>query len=488
MIVEPSDADASVKLQKAETEFGNTVKSLDERKTKWFPMWIIIGMQFVGGIQMSVYYMSMWPYLSGLDKTADMGFLGWVVAACNLGCCLTSPLFGYWNQKTLSCKWPTIAGLFVAAAGQVMYALISKVEQYGKWYMLAARVITGFGVGNTAAMRAYAATASTPDDRLKAISYGIASSVLGISFGPVISAAFTPLGEKGFDLGMVNINMYTAVAYLMAFSCLASAFVMYMFFTEHYAGIVEKETVDEKTNTTTIVPKYDMIPALICIYLNMMCTMMATIIEVMSTPLTTVMYDWKDSESISYNGILEFLACIISVLVNLSFGKSWIGNWDRRLQIMCGLGVFAAFNLINYPWWFYTGPLNFLPPGANTTEIGGCLHSYTWCKYTTRIPLYLYIFAFVFLFGISFPFVEAPASALYSEILGPRKQGNMQGWFNVGGNITPFLAAIICTYLFQHVGYKYVILFQSATLFTAFLLVILFTNVWSLSSWRRGLM
>lgn len=34
--------------------------------------------------------MSMWPYLSGLDKTADMDFLGWVVAACNIGCTIVS--------------------------------------------------------------------------------------------------------------------------------------------------------------------------------------------------------------------------------------------------------------------------------------------------------------------------------------------------------------------------------------------------------------
>lgn len=68
-----------------------------------------------------------------------------------------------------------------------MYGAISEVEQYGKWYMLVARVVTGLGVGNLAALRAYGATASTPKDRLKAISYGTAGFVFGISFGPAIS-------------------------------------------------------------------------------------------------------------------------------------------------------------------------------------------------------------------------------------------------------------------------------------------------------------
>lgn len=101
----------------------------------------------------------------------------------------SNPLYGLWNQKTLSCKWPTITGFLIAAIGQVMYGAISEVQQHGKWYMLVARVVTGLGVGNLAALRAYGATASTPKDRLKAISYGTAGYVFGISFGPAISVS-----------------------------------------------------------------------------------------------------------------------------------------------------------------------------------------------------------------------------------------------------------------------------------------------------------
>ncbi|CAI2353022.1 unnamed protein product [Caenorhabditis sp. 36 PRJEB53466] len=82
--------------------------------------------------------------------------------------------------------------------------------------------------------------------------------------------------------------------------------------------------------------------------------------------------------------------------------------------------------------------------------------------------------AFVFFFGIAFLTVEAPATALYSEILGPRKQGNMQGWFSFGGSFTPFVASITITYLFQHTGYKYLILLQSGTILLAFLLIAIF--------------
>ncbi|CAI2352904.1 unnamed protein product [Caenorhabditis sp. 36 PRJEB53466] len=476
MSVVPKDSDPPVKTQETAIDQDSKRSPLHERSTTWSAIWILSIMQFVDGLQFSVYYMSMWPYLSGHDKTADMDFLGWVVAACSLGCSISCPLYGYWNQKTLSCKWPTICGFLIAALGQVMYGAASEIQENAKWYMLAARLITGLGTGNTAVMKAYSATASAPKDRLKAISYGIAGTVLGVSFGPVISAAFTPIGEKGVTLWMVRLNMYTSVAYLMALICITVSAVMFFFFTEDYAGIIEKETHDEKNNSTIIVPKYDMMPALICIYLNMIITSIATNIEVISTPLTTVLYNWKDSDAILYNGILEFFACILAVLVNFAFAKSWIGNVDRRRQIVIGIVLFIGFNVVIYPWSFYPGPLDFLPPGMNTSEVGGCLHSYTWCSGTTRVPMVLYIFVFVFFFGIAFPCVESPACALYSEILGPRKQGTMQGLFTFGGTATPCIASILLTYLFQHSGYRYVVLFQFTSLFIALLLVLFYYN------------
>ncbi|CAB3410039.1 unnamed protein product [Caenorhabditis bovis] len=430
-------------------------------------------MQFVVGVQISVYYMSMWPYLSGIDKSADMDFLGWVIAACNIGCTVSNPIYGYWNQKTLSCKWPTVCGFLIAAIGQTMYGAVSEATSNAKWYLLIARVITGLGVGNLAALRTYAATASTPKDRLKVISFGTAGFVFGISFGPAISAVFTPLGEQGWHIGSVVLNMYTTPAYLMALICLLAALVMLLIFVEDYAGILKK---DENTgeNEFHVVPKFDLLPALVCIYLAMIVSMLASNIEVLSTPLTSVLYDWKDSQAILYNGIIESITCLVSVAINLSIGKTRISKIDKRLQIIFGLIVFILYHVFNYPWWFYSGPLHYIPSGSNSTIIGGCLPNYDWCHYTTRVPKAIYIFCFIVFFGVAFPFVESPASALFSEILGPRKQGNMQGLFSFAGSATPFVASIILTYLFQHTGYAYIIIVQTFTLLIGFALVLIY--------------
>ncbi|CAB3396786.1 unnamed protein product [Caenorhabditis bovis] len=443
---------------------------LDQRQTDWKSMWISVFLQFLVGLQISAYFMSMWPYLSGLDRTADLDFLGWVVASCSIGCTIANPLFGYWNEKTMSVRNPAITGFMISAIGQFWYAILCVFPNV-KWYMLGARFLTGFGVGNISVLRVYGATASTPKDRMKAISYGTGGLALGFSFGPVISAAFTPIGEVGLEIGSFRLNMYTVVALLMCAICIASSIVVYLFFEESYVGIVGKE---EQETENIEVPKFDVIGALICIYLFMIATILGINLEVMSAPLTIAMYEWNDSQSIFYNGIALCLNCIITVGVNIAFGRSRLGKTDKRLQMLSGVTLFFICQALIYPWAFYTGPLNFLPANKTTIEIGGCLPEYDWCNYTTRVPLVLYMICFIVLFGIAFPLIETPSAALYSEVLGPRKQGMMQGFFSFGGSIAPVISSISTTYIFKHLGYRYVVMVQAAILVIGGLLILIF--------------
>uniref|UniRef100_A0A1I7X897 MFS domain-containing protein n=1 Tax=Heterorhabditis bacteriophora TaxID=37862 RepID=A0A1I7X897_HETBA len=74
----------------SEEKLKSVSHALDDRQSPWPSMWISIAMQFNVGVQISIYYMSMWPYLNGLDKSATLDFLGWVVASCSFGCSLAS--------------------------------------------------------------------------------------------------------------------------------------------------------------------------------------------------------------------------------------------------------------------------------------------------------------------------------------------------------------------------------------------------------------
>ncbi|KHJ91900.1 hypothetical protein OESDEN_08219 [Oesophagostomum dentatum] len=55
--------------------------------------------------------------------------------------------------------------------------------------------------------------------------------------------------------------------------------------------------------------------------------MVATNIEVLSTPWSQAMYDWKDSKAVLLNGIFQTLSCLVSS------GNSFLIGWTRIGQI-----------------------------------------------------------------------------------------------------------------------------------------------------------
>ncbi|VDL72390.1 unnamed protein product [Nippostrongylus brasiliensis] len=447
--------------------------AIDERKSPWRSLWISIGLMFMVGVQISIYFMSMWPYLRGLDKSATVDFFGWVVAACSLGCSIANPLFGWWNQKTMSIKTPVIVGTLMTVAGQMIYGLLPMFSGGQKWIMMVARLVTGFGAGTLSVLRAYMATASSPKDRLRAVSFGTAGMVLGLSFGPALQAAFTPIGEEGFRIGPVLMNMYTLPSFFMVLLSILCCILVETFFVEEYAGIITEEDRNGEASFL-VIPKFDIVPALICIYLWVITCMVAINIEVISTPWSTAMYNWKDSDGVLYNGLFQTASCLVSSAMNVTIGYTRIGKIEKRKQVLFGLTVFLLFHVLNYPWPFYPGPLDYIPEGMNSSDIGGCLPSYSWCATAARVPFPIYFICFVFFFGIAFPFVGSPSGALYSEILGPRKQGMMQGLHSFGGSMSQFVAPILTTYLFQHSGYKYIMVSQMVIIGLGLLLVILF--------------
>ncbi|XGW29451.1 hypothetical protein V3C99_008903 [Haemonchus contortus] len=186
------------------------------------------------------------------------------------------------------------------------------------------------------------------------------------------------------------------------------------------------------------------------------------------------MYNWKDSDAVLYNGIFQTASCLMSSTVNFSIGYTRLGRIEKRIQIIFGLVVFLLFHIFNYPWPFYPGPLDYIPAGRNSSEVGGCLQSYEWCSSTVRVPFPIYFICFVFFFGAAFPFIASPSGALYSEILGPRRQGMMQGLHSFGGSLSQFAAPILTTYLFRHSGYKYIMVTQIGIIGFALVLVIVF--------------
>ncbi|ETN76999.1 hypothetical protein NECAME_00525 [Necator americanus] len=247
----------------------------------------------------------------------------------------------------------------------------------------------------------------------------------------------------------------------------------------------------------TVVPKYDLIPALICIYLWVVTCMVSINIEVISTPWSTAMYNWKDSDAVLYNGIFQTASCLVSVSINFAIGYTRVGHIEKRKQIIFGLIMFLLFHILNYPWTFYSGPLDYIPMGMLKISYNQfrmkCLQTKTPLKlvvaYTLMIGAQILYVShslftlFALLFSSEYHFhllvrLREPCTRKYSDLESRwaviRFKGMMQGLHSFGGSIAQLITPILTTFLFQHSGYKYVMVVQICTLSIALLLVVVF--------------
>lgn len=86
-------------------------------------------------------------------------------------------------------------------------------------------------------LRAYVATSSNVEDRTKAISIGTAAYALGLTAGPGLQAAFTPIGYPGFVTGQFHLDMYTVPGFSCVIASAICLLLLITIFRESYAGV-----------------------------------------------------------------------------------------------------------------------------------------------------------------------------------------------------------------------------------------------------------
>ncbi|KAK6023427.1 hypothetical protein OSTOST_10787, partial [Ostertagia ostertagi] len=290
---------------------------------------------------------------------------------------------------------------------------------------------------------------------------------------------FIPLGNTGFYVGPLLFNVYTTAAFFMFFISIVSVFVVHAMFVEDYVGIIKDPFL--------VIPKFDRTAVLLLFYLWwMLCGVAST--EGLAAPITIAMYNWTNEEAILYNGIVQVISCGVSTIGYTVIGSTRIGTWsvqfyskkrDRRLVLAMGLLGFWFFHFCHYPLPFYEGPLT-RPALMNSTASvggGGCFPEYEWCDYTRsrtfvdRVPMALYFFNFAVVQGFAYPLISAPSNTLLSEIIGPRKQGTVQGLFAFTGSMAQFTVPIFSTALFETSGYKFIMVYHLAVITSAALIV-----------------
>uniref|UniRef100_A0A914W4D4 Major facilitator superfamily (MFS) profile domain-containing protein n=1 Tax=Plectus sambesii TaxID=2011161 RepID=A0A914W4D4_9BILA len=433
----------------------------EEDSTHWPSIYLLVAIGMFCGVQFSVFFASLWPYLDTIDPGAGETFFGAITAVYSAGQAIASPLFGYWANTTKSVKLPCIVGIVIMIASNMLYCSAENFpETDRRWVLLFARFMVGLGAGIIGIIRAYAATASVTKDRAKAIAFVSGSFVVGSIVGPGVQVAFTPLDHPGFHRGFIHIDMYTGPAWFAIIANLGALFCLITFFKEKYSGITSDE---EKKDPYFAMPRFDKVAAALCIFTQFSLMFVWTNLETISSMYAISMWNWTDMEAVRNLGLMQSAGGVVALFTYASFayklGKI-VNNGNERIGTIIGLALCMLFHVVTYPFKFWPGTLNYekIENGTNneTTashgSTGGCKADYTWCATTHRVPMFLYTSAFVLCFSLIFPICNVSMNTLYSKILGPRRQGTMQGLLLLAGSSARTVGPIFVAYLFDNYG------------------------------------
>ena len=195
-----------------------------------------------------------------MDENATENFFGLIVSVYSLGQIISSPLVGWWSNKSRQTKSCLYYGIITMLTGNIIYFFTGIIPFEKKYVILISRFITGFGSckykdledkqasykisANVSLLKAYATSASTGSDRSKAIAYVTGGLALGMTTGPALQLIFTPLGPKGFRL-LCNLylNIYTAPAVMACAINITGGLLIYFFFVERTIGVADKATI-----------------------------------------------------------------------------------------------------------------------------------------------------------------------------------------------------------------------------------------------------
>ncbi|XP_035681931.1 major facilitator superfamily domain-containing protein 8-like isoform X1 [Branchiostoma floridae] len=451
-----------------------------DNRRRWWSIRIMYLTMFLSSMGFSIVVSSVWPFLRKVDHSADESFLGWVVAAYSLGQLVASPVFGGWANLRDRTKEPLLVSIVINVAANTMYSYTHAFPQPRGVYMLVARALVGFGAGNVAVVRSYAAAATTLSERTSTMATMSAFQAIGFILGPVLQTAFVPLGENGIEWKAIqlSINMYTGPGFLSAILGIINILLLIFVFKEckvaDTAGLVVNSQEIEKSEEEGTVDYFAVIATNILFFVILFSF---AIFETITTPLTIVMYAWTQSQAVLYNGVILGCLAVQSVCVMIAirilskrFNEKrmmlvaffiMLGSFvmlipygDQPIPRVAG-GLHPAVNITTpspHPQNITHSPnVTVLTTPAATTPPRGCPWEYNWCDNTPKLFMGQ-MFAGFFLLGLSYPTSNVLSYAMYSKILGPKPQGTWMGWLTASGSLARTLGPVFVSQIYTYHG------------------------------------
>uniref|UniRef100_A0A0K0ERC6 MFS domain-containing protein n=1 Tax=Strongyloides stercoralis TaxID=6248 RepID=A0A0K0ERC6_STRER len=435
--------------------FNNKV---DDNETNWLSIYIASILAFSSSVQCSLYFSSMWPFLTILDPTVSSTFFGFAIASYSVGNIIFSPLFGWWSNKIKSIKTPVYIGLYSQLLGNLIYMNLEWVPVGAKYCMILARLFTGVGSSTVTLFKAYGASGSSIKDRSIAIAYITSGVAIGLAIGPAFNLLFTPIGYPGFTFMGVKFNMYTFPAICSVITNAISVIIMKYLFVEHYSGVVNKGGKDSEDYQE--IPKYDKLAVLI-IFVTRFCQYFVfTNLEALNSPISLMIFGWQKKQSVSILSIFQGFLGLSAFLVYFIYIFFKLDKFIKyRLNCIGGMMCLLFFHIITFAYPFLPKVITYHSSNVtqNGTEVIGCnIDMYSWCENITQPNPWIYLVSFSLIVGMGFPIINVAMNTLFSKILGPRRQGTQQGFMQMFAGCAQLIGPIITSTIYTYFGPRYV--------------------------------
>uniref|UniRef100_A0A914I5H5 Uncharacterized protein n=1 Tax=Globodera rostochiensis TaxID=31243 RepID=A0A914I5H5_GLORO len=433
--------------------------------TDWRSVFFIASVVIIDSIKITVVQMNSWPYLKSMDSNVDEEFYGVAKSALTLGTITASLASGYFSNYISHTKPSILAGTLLMLLCCILYANMEMLaEQWRKWAFLTLELLFGWAGGAIVLWRTQLAISSTDRDRQKATALVSIAFNLGFIIGPLIVLSTNYVFPSSLPLPWhAHLNIYTAPLYVQALIGLFSFGLLAVFFDGRMHGAANanarqrhggkpRADIDgtERAPSNLAVPfreapkalrppaKLDPFAIFACFVARInFCAFILYLIS-LSSPYAMTVFGWS-----AVTGGM-------GLLISLGYSMRISSRLKERKCILFSLCLMLTFFVVSFPWPFLGTQMPRPQFRQNLSQVNetstlvlasnGCDRGqYSWCDSTPAINVYVYHVALVLCFGLAMPVGQMNLDTLYSRMLGPIKQGTMQGiFFSVGESLILF--------------------------------------------------
>jgi MFS family permease len=471
--------------------------------TDWKSIMISNIVAFLGSVTMSSITPTVWPYMKKIDVNTPETLYGFIRGLYALGNIIFSMLSGWLSNKISDTRPALIIGKFVLIGAALSYLLIEVFHSAYVYVFIAFEFLLGTSVGICNVYRTHIAMASTEADRSKAFGITQFATSTGLIAGPLLQAAFSQIKYPGFLLfAGIHFNLYTAPIVLAAVTSIVGIYLLFCHFdgrmrirdipapvytedptlltTDEDTFLEEDKSIKDNAKPKNL-PKYDVLAVIVLILVKVTSELVILNLATVCPPYMMTAFEWTSEDTIIIQTVLMFSIGALSILFALSYIFFKMGQRIKERTALAGaLLLFLSFYAITYPWEYWPERISYqhvkgTPAPANRTmamdpalraivtealkpgsqiDIVGCNPAFEWCETTPRINVWFYNIVSIIAIGIGLPLIHINLDILYSKVLGPIKQGTLQGIFVATGQILNVIGPVVFSQLYTLYGPK----------------------------------